>query len=220
MAIQKLVAGSGSIIFLPRPNVDLRKEQKRLDALAQALIESQSESQFLLIYSTGADARKAKSQFEVQTTARQATERDRAQIGKVVEDIMRAVAINKQRWNAQQATINPTSPIQRPSPGGLSPIQIPSLRERDRGESSSKITSLAGSRASQLSYMTGSDFYDSPNALAPITPLTPKPLTQSPHDWRLKKVLDRDDMEPLALGQAYLDAVDAYTSIIDTNYKT
>ncbi|KAG2178600.1 hypothetical protein INT44_001753 [Umbelopsis vinacea] len=218
MAIQKLVSESGSIIFLPRPNLDLRREQRRLDALAQALIESQSESQFLLVYSTGADARKAKSQFEVQTTARQATERDRAQIGKVVEDIMRAVAINKQRWNAQQATINPASPIQL-SPGGLSPIQIPSLRERDRGESSSKITSFAGSRASQYSNMTGSDFYDSPNALAPITPLTPKPLTQSPHDWRYKKVLDRDDMEPLALGQAYLDAVDAYTSIIDTNYK-
>ncbi|KAH8551944.1 hypothetical protein BGW37DRAFT_520214 [Umbelopsis sp. PMI_123] len=216
IAIQKLVAASGSIIYLPRPNIDLRKEQKRLDILAKSLMESQSESQFLLIYSTGADARKAKSQFEVQTTARQATERDRAHIGKVVDDIMRAVANNKQRWNAQQATTPNLARL--PSPGGLSPISILSLRERDRGESS-KVTSFAGSRASQMSNVTGSDVYDSPNALSPLTPLTPKPLTHGPNDYRHKKVLDRDDMEPLSLGQAYMDAVDAYTSILDTNYK-
>lgn len=206
----------GSIINLPRPNIDLRTEQKRLDALVRALLESQSESQFLLLYSTGGDAKRAKAQFDMQTTARTASERDRRQIGMVVDDIMKTVAQNKQRWQAQQAITVARDMSIAPSFGGLSPISIPSIRERNEG---SKLSSFAGSRVSQVSNLTGSDLHDSPNALSPMTPLTPKPAWQSPTDGRYRKALDRDDMEPLALGQAYLDAVDAYTSIVQSDFR-
>ncbi|KAG2171328.1 hypothetical protein INT43_002950 [Umbelopsis isabellina] len=216
VAILKLVQSMGSIINLPRPNIDLRTEQKRLDALVRALLESQSESQFLLLYSTGGDAKRAKAHFDMQTTARTASERDRRQIGMVVDDIMKTVAQNKQRWQAQQAITIARDMSIAPSLGGLSPISIPSARERSEG---SKLSSFAGSRVSQMSNMTGSDLHDSPNALSPMTPLTPKPAWQSPTDGRYRKALDRDDMEPLALGQAYLDAVDAYTSIVQSDFR-
>ncbi|KAI8334689.1 hypothetical protein BC941DRAFT_454278 [Chlamydoabsidia padenii] len=91
-----------SIVDLPKPRVDIRHQLSTLKETINELTQIENETKWFIMHSTGSDVKQAKTQLLMQTQARQAAELNYKQILDVVDDMLRLVARNGQRFNTNQ----------------------------------------------------------------------------------------------------------------------
>ncbi|KAF7728350.1 hypothetical protein EC973_006291 [Apophysomyces ossiformis] len=119
-----------SVIDLPKPRRDLRYQLTTLKNAIADLIQSENESKWFIVHSTGGEARNVKTQMQLQIQARQSAELSYKQITDVVDQLMAAVQKNRE---AYEYNLRQTLVLQQQAQDAAQELATAQLRLQGRG---------------------------------------------------------------------------------------
>ncbi|KAG0194245.1 hypothetical protein DFQ28_000964 [Apophysomyces sp. BC1034] len=125
-----------AIVDLPKPRKDLRNQLALLKNTITDLTQSENESRWFIVHSTGGETRNVKTQMQMQIQARQSAELSYKQISDVVEQLMRAVQRNR---DAYESNLQQTQALQQQAQDAAQELATAQLRLQGRGANLSAV---------------------------------------------------------------------------------
>ncbi|CAO3599032.1 unnamed protein product [Absidia cylindrospora] len=177
-----LEAGS-SIIDLPKPRLDIRHQLTTLKETINELTQIENETKWFIMHSTGTDVKHAKTQLLMQQQARQAAELNYKQILDVVDDMLRSVTQNGQRFNTSH---DKAREIQLQAQSAAQELAIAQLRLQSNRATSANLSAVGIQRmrttnSVSSSYSSGSGNSHSDRAtVIPVGSISTARVSPSP----------------------------------------
>ncbi|KAI8099890.1 uncharacterized protein BX664DRAFT_355264 [Halteromyces radiatus] len=157
-----------SVVDLPKPKMDIRHQLTILKETINELTQIENETRWFIMHSTGTDVKHAKTQLLMQLQARQTAELNYKQILDVVDDMLRLVARNGQRFNTSQDRVRE---IQLQAQSAAQELAIAQLRLQSTRVTSANLSAVGvprgRARNSSTSSYSSSSNSDRGTAMAP-----------------------------------------------------